>query len=110
VVRLPEPAPAGKIAQRLADQFTQLGQPGVAFYGDAHRVVRTLGLGTGYANDPFRHYALGAELVVTIDDRIKTWCEPVWAEDSGHAVIAGLLVAPRTENDRPRKKNRSVVL
>lgn len=87
VVRLAAPVPAGQIAQQLATQFGQLGQPGLAFYGDAERLVRTLGLGTGYGNDPWQHYALGAEMALAIDDRIKTWSEPVWAEDSGYPVV-----------------------
>ena len=87
VVRLATPAAAREVAQRLADQFSRLGQPGVAFYGDANRTVRTLGLGTGYGNDPWQHFALGAEMALAIDDRIKTWSEPVWAEDSGYPVV-----------------------
>jgi putative NIF3 family GTP cyclohydrolase 1 type 2 len=87
VVRLAATAPAGEIAKQLANQFGALGQPGVAFYGDADRPVRTLGLGTGFGNDPWQHYALGADMALAIDDRIKTWSEPVWAEDSGYPVV-----------------------
>lgn len=87
VVRLATPTPAGQVAQRLATAFGRLGQPGVAFYGNADRRVSTLGLGTGYGNDPWRGHALGADMALAIDDRIKSWTEPVWAEDAGYPVV-----------------------
>ena len=64
-----------------------LGQPGGAFYGDSNRMVRRLGLGTGYACEPWRFVELGAEMCLTIDDRIKTWIETEWSEDSGYPMV-----------------------
>lgn len=87
VVQLPEPMPAGEVAQRVADRFGALGQPGVAFYGDAARSIRTLGLGTGYGCEPWRFVELGAEMGLSIHDRIKTWTEGEWAEDSGFPLL-----------------------
>lgn len=87
VARLKEPTRAGEVARRLATAFGEIGQPGVAFYGDADRVVRSLGLGTGYGNDPWKHLAHGAEMALAIDDRIKSWTEPVWAEDAGYPLV-----------------------
>lgn len=84
VVRLGSPTPARDVAQRLADAFAVLGQPGVGFYGDPDRTVRTLGLGTGYGCEPWRFVELGADMGITIDDRIKTWAEGQWADDSGY--------------------------
>lgn len=84
VVRLASAAPAREVAQRLADAFATLGQPGVGFYGDPHRTVRTLGLGTGYGCEPWRFVELGADMGLTINDRIKTWTEGEWADDSGY--------------------------
>ena len=75
------------MAQRLANHFRAIGQPGVAFYGDADRSVRSLGLGTGYGNDPWQHFAFGAEMALAIDDRIKTWSEPAWADDAGYPIV-----------------------
>ena len=85
VVRLTANMPerADAVAQRLANVFKVLGQPGVAFYGDPARAVRTLGLGTGYGCEPWRFVELGADMGITIDDRIKTWTEGEWADDSG---------------------------
>ena len=84
VISLREPRRAAGIARHLARAFAALGQPGVAFYGDENRLVTKLGLGTGYGCDPWRQIELGAEMALVIDDRIKVWTEPVWAEDAGY--------------------------
>jgi putative NIF3 family GTP cyclohydrolase 1 type 2 len=87
VVRLASPAAAVNVAERLANAFAELGQPGVGFYGDPARVVKTLGLGTGFGCDPWRFVELGADMALTIDDRIKTWIEGEWADDSGFPLV-----------------------
>jgi putative NIF3 family GTP cyclohydrolase 1 type 2 len=87
VVRIEPAVPAAELAQRLADSFGALGQPGVAFYGDPKRLVRSLGLGTGYGCEPWAFVELGADMCVTIDDRIKTWTESEWADDSGYPMV-----------------------
>lgn len=87
VVRIEPPLAAETLAQRLADRFGALGQPGVAFHGDPHRQVRSLGLGTGYGSEVWKFIELGAEMCVTIDDRIKTWTEAPWADDAGYPLI-----------------------
>jgi hypothetical protein len=84
VLRVTPAVSAQEMAQRLAARFGELGQPGLAFYGDPQRRVSRLGLGTGYGCEPWRFVELGAEMGVTIDDRIKTWCEGEWADDSGY--------------------------
>ena len=87
VVRIEPAVRASQLAERLAGAFSALGQPGVAFYGDPERIVASLGLGTGYACEPWRFVALGAEMCLTIDDRIKTWIETEWADDSGYPMV-----------------------
>ena len=87
VCALPAPDRAGQLAAQLAARFASLGQPGVGFYGDADRVVRTLGLGTGYGCEVWRFLELGAEMAITIDDRIKTWTEGEWADDAGYPLV-----------------------
>lgn len=87
VVRVEPAVRASELGQRLARAFGALGQPGVAFYGDSDRMVRSLGLGTGYACEPWRFVELGAEMCVTIDDRIKTWIETEWSDDSGYPMV-----------------------
>lgn len=87
VVRIVPRVTAAELAQRLANAFAALGQPGVAFYGDPTRVVSSLGLGTGYGCAPWQFIELGAEMCVTIDDRIKTWTEAEWADDAGYPMI-----------------------
>lgn len=86
VVRF-SPVSAGELAQRLASTFSALGQPGVAFYGDAARVVRTLGLGTGYSSNLWNQLALGAEMSVAIDDAVQSWSHTAYAEDSGYPLV-----------------------
>jgi len=87
VVRVDPAQRAGKLAQQLANALHVLGQPGVAFHGDAERLVQRLGIGTGYACDPFHFVELEAEMCVTIDDRIKTWTESAWADDAGFPMV-----------------------
>lgn len=87
VVRVEPALRASELAQRMADAFGALGQPGVAFYGDADRVVHRLGLGTGFACEPWKFVEMGAEMCLTIDDRIKTWIETEWADDSGFPMV-----------------------
>lgn len=87
VVRINPAQRAGQLAQRLANALYAIGQPGVAFHGDPDRLVQKLGLGTGYACDPFHFVELGAEMCVTIDDRIKTWTESAWADDAGFPMV-----------------------
>ena len=87
IVRIVPAVTAGELGQRLAKAFARIGQPGVAFYGDPQRKVEKLGLGTGYGCVPWDFVALGADMCVTIDDRIKTWIETEWADDSGYPMI-----------------------
>lgn len=87
VVKVEPAMRAAELAQRLADGFARLGQPGVAFHGDPERLIRRLGLGTGYACEPWHFVKLGAEMCVTIDDRIKTWVESEWSDDSGYPMV-----------------------
>jgi putative NIF3 family GTP cyclohydrolase 1 type 2 len=83
VVRLPAPTRAAAVAQQLATRFAAIGSPGIAFHGDPERIVRTLGLGTGYGADLWRFVELGADMAVSIHDRVKTWTEGAWCGDAG---------------------------
>jgi putative NIF3 family GTP cyclohydrolase 1 type 2 len=87
VVKVAPAQRADDLAKRLARAFGEIGQPGVAFYGDPEKKVERLGLGTGYACEPWRFVELGADMCVTIDDRIKTWVETEWADDAGFPMI-----------------------
>lgn len=87
IVQIVPAVTAAELAQRLAKAFARIGQPGVAFYGDPQRRVEKLGLGTGYGCVPWDFVSLGADMCVTIDDRIKTWIETEWADDAGFPMI-----------------------
>lgn len=87
IVRISPAVTAEELAKRLAKSFATIGQPGVAFYGDPQRKVEKLGVGTGYGCVPWEFVELGADMCVTIDDRIKTWVETEWADDAGYPMI-----------------------
>lgn len=87
VVKVEPAMKAEDLARRMAKAFGEIGQPGVAFYGDPEKKVERLGLGTGYACEPWRFVELGAEMALTIDDRIKTWVETEWADDAGFPLV-----------------------
>ncbi|MEO6004964.1 MAG: Nif3-like dinuclear metal center hexameric protein [Opitutus sp.] len=87
LIRVDPPVRAEVLAQRIANVLAQVGQPGVAFHGDPARLIRRLGLGTGYSCQPWTFLEMGADMAVTIDDRIKTWTECEWADDSGFPMI-----------------------
>ncbi len=74
---------AGIIASGLKD----LNQPGVAFYGDPERRVSSVGLGSGCICDPRDYYELEPDLVIAVDDTIRTWIHTTYAEDSGHPLV-----------------------
>lgn len=87
LIRISPAVTAEELAKRLAKSFATIGQPGVAFYGDPQRKVEKLGVGTGYGCVPWEFVKLGADMCVTIDDRIKTWIETEWADDAGYPMI-----------------------
>jgi putative NIF3 family GTP cyclohydrolase 1 type 2 len=76
-------AVAGKIAAKLRDY----NQPGVAFYGDPERIVGTVGLGTGCICDPQQYAELEPDLVIAIDDTVRTWIQTTFAEDTGKPLV-----------------------
>jgi putative NIF3 family GTP cyclohydrolase 1 type 2 len=82
-----EAAPAAAVGRRLAERLRTVGQPGVAFYGDPDRTVRSVGLGTGCICDPLEYMELGPDLFVGIDDTIRTWIQTTWAEDTGRPLV-----------------------
>ena len=82
-----EPQPAIELARKMAAQLKSLGQPGVAFYGEAQRVVRSAGVGTGYISNPMQFADMEPDLFVTINDCINTWTEGVFAADSGYPLV-----------------------
>jgi putative NIF3 family GTP cyclohydrolase 1 type 2 len=79
--------PAASFARMLAGKLKQLGQPGVAFYGDPQRMVSSVGLGTGWICDPMDYADLKPDVFVAIDDVIRTHIQTVYAEDTGHPLI-----------------------
>jgi len=78
---------ASSFARSLAGKLKELGQPGVAFYGDQEREVASAGIGTGWICDPMDYADLKPDVFVAIDDVIRTHIQTVYAEDTGHPLI-----------------------
>ena len=78
---------ASSFAKTLAGKLRELGQPGIAFYGDQSREVSSVGIGTGWICDPMDYADLKPDVFVAIDDVIRTHIQTVYAEDSGHPLI-----------------------
>ena len=78
---------ASAFAKALAGKLKELGQPGVAFYGDPSREVSSVGIGTGWICDPMDYADLKPDVFVAIDDVIRTHVQTVYAEDTGHPLI-----------------------
>ncbi len=81
------PTPAIKAAHLFAAGLKSVGQPGVAFYGDRDRLVESVGVGTGCICDPIQFMDMEPDLFVAIDDKVRTWIQTAYAEDSGHPLV-----------------------
>ena len=78
---------ASSFAKTVAGKLKEIGQPGVAFYGDVTREVSSVGIGTGWICDPMDYADLKPDVFVAIDDVIRTHIQTVYAEDTGHPLI-----------------------
>lgn len=78
---------AGTFAKYLAGKLKELGQPGIAFYGDTKREVASVGIGTGWICDPMDYADLKPDVFIAIDDVVKTHIQTVFAADTGHPLI-----------------------
>lgn len=79
------PARAIDVARRLAWGAARVGQPGLEFYGDPDRIVRSVGIGTGAISSPLSILALDPtpDFIVSITDSVRAWIEPAFARDTG---------------------------
>jgi len=82
-----EPMPARQLAQHIAQSLKNFGQPGVGFYGDAARIVESVGVGTGMACDPLQFAHLKPDMFVVINDAIKTWTHGEYSRDTGLPMV-----------------------
>lgn len=79
--------PASSFARTIAGKLKELGQPGIAFYGDPAREVSSVGVGTGWICDPMDYADLKPDVFIAIDDVIRTHIQTVYSEDTGHPLI-----------------------
>jgi len=82
-----EPSTAWDVARNIASKLLVLDQPGVAFYGNQDRIVSSVGLGTGCICDPNQYMELNPDLVIAVDDTVRTWTQTTFAEDTGDPLV-----------------------
>jgi putative NIF3 family GTP cyclohydrolase 1 type 2 len=82
-----EEQPAGVLAKQMAVRLKEVGQPGIAFYGDPDYPVRSVGVGTGCICDPMNYMDLEMDLAIAIDDSVSTWIQTTYAEDTGRPLV-----------------------
>lgn len=71
----------------IALRLSLFNQPGIAFYGDGNRIVKSIGLGTGAICDPVKFMHVEADMRIAIDDSVRTWTQTYFAEDTGNPLI-----------------------
>ena len=82
-----ESQPAAVYAKKIAGSLAEIGQPGVAFYGDPDRLISSVGVGTGCICDPMEFADLKPDLFIAIDDVVRTWTQTTYASDTGEPLI-----------------------
>jgi putative NIF3 family GTP cyclohydrolase 1 type 2 len=82
-----ESQPAAVFAKKVAGKLSEIGQPGVAFYGDQDRLISSAGIGTGCICDPMEFADLKPDIFIAIDDTIRTWIQTSYASDTGEPLI-----------------------
>ena len=98
--------PAADFARQIAQQLSELGQPGVAFYGDPAHPVSSVGLGTGCICDPMEFADLKPDIFIAIDDVVRTWTQTTFARDTGQPLI--IINHGTTEEIGIRSLNRII--
>ena len=81
------PMKARAAAAMIAKGLKEGGQPGVAFYGDPEREIRTIGVGCGYICDPLLYGDLEPDLYICINDTIRTWIQGEYSHDTGQPMV-----------------------
>jgi putative NIF3 family GTP cyclohydrolase 1 type 2 len=79
--------PASQVTSAIAQKLLEIGQPGIAFYGDPDFPVSSVGIGTGCICDPMEFGDLRPDIFIAIDDVVRTWTQTAFAADSGRPLI-----------------------
>lgn len=82
-----EPTRAMDVAKDFAQRLAPLHQSEIAFYGDPEYSVSAIGIGTGCCCDPLDLMNMGADLIVTINDIVKTWIHCPFCRDTGMPLL-----------------------
>jgi putative NIF3 family GTP cyclohydrolase 1 type 2 len=86
VYKIPK-QPAALFAGKIAARLSEIGQPGVAFYGNPDYQVSSVGIGTGCICDPMEFADLKPDVFIAIDDVVRTWTQTAYAKDTGQPLI-----------------------
>lgn len=78
---------AEEAARDIAQKTKAAGQSVLAFYGNPEAQVETIAIGTGCCSTPHDLFSLGADLVVSVDDIIRSWIDGEWAADTGRPIL-----------------------
>lgn len=81
------PQKAIEFAKRIVKMTSVLGQEAIGFYGDPNRKVTKVGVGTGCICDPWDLYRMGADIVIVVDDMMRSWEAGEWCNDTGFPAI-----------------------
>ena len=76
-----------EFAKRIVRVTSVLGQEAIGFYGDQNRIISKVGIGTGCICDPWDLYKMGADIVISVDDIMRSWEVGEWCNDTGFPVI-----------------------
>jgi len=68
-------------AQLVAEKVRPLGQDTVLIFGDRHRTVTRMAIGTGAITHLPSMYALRPDLILATDDGMNFWTGGLWAAD-----------------------------
>jgi len=97
---------AADFARKIAQKLSELGQPGVAFYGNPDYRVSSVGVGTGCICDPMEFADLKPDIFIAIDDVVRTWTQTTFARDTGQPLI--IINHGTTEEMGIRSLNRII--
>lgn len=82
-----EPTPVEEIAKRIAAGIKPYGQDSVTVLGDPHKLISSIGIGTGAITDVFNMLKEEADCLVVTDDGITNWIHGQYCVDKDIPLI-----------------------
>lgn len=82
-----EKATALETARRIAQKTRPAGQSTLGLYGNHEAEVESVAIGTGCCSSPHDLFALGADMVISVDDIVRSWIDGEWSQDTGRPIL-----------------------